>query len=133
MSKTYRAGADLLPGRFVYETSAKIVGYCTDGTQECVGVTYPAGNKAPAPWNSTIYAADSGQDVAVLEAGEICTDLVAGESLSDSTILLMAGAAGVAMACTAGNYILAHKHTEGTVATGERFTAKIVAPSIMHA
>lgn len=131
MARTFVAGENLYPGRFVkFGSAANTVVAATAATDAIVGVTGEAGNKAPLP-GATNYAAATGDEVKVYQFPDETTDLEAGESITETQFFLTATTGGKAAAASAGNVIGAVRVGSGTVASGEKFRAQVMAPSAL--
>lgn len=133
MSRTFVAGENLLPGRFVKNGSAaNTVVYADSGADLIIGVTGEGGNKAPLP-GATQYAAALGDEVKVYQYPDETTDLEAGASIGAGVVALTATTDGKAVTATSGDNVGALKVGAGTPADGEKFRAQVMPPAPLHA
>jgi hypothetical protein len=83
---SFRAGGNIPPSRFVTLTNDGRVTQAGDN-QEIIGVAFEGTQKAPLQdYVSTLYAAETGQPVAVYSVGELCL-VEAGGSITAGNLL----------------------------------------------
>jgi hypothetical protein len=122
---SYVAGEDLEPCRFVKRSTTEdnTVVYADDGTAVIVGITFSGTKDAPIPLNTTAYAAEDGDPIRVYGPGDRC-EVELGETITAANLNLTAGADGVAVAATSGDFVAAI--AERAASSGEKVWVQVV-------
>jgi hypothetical protein len=105
LNPSYVAGENITPARFLTRdtTEGNAVLMADDGTAAIVGVSMNGTRQAPIPSVSESLAAEDGETFRVHGLGDTC-EVLSGEALDDGAEVT-AGANGVAVAATGGDYV----------------------------
>jgi hypothetical protein len=124
---SFRAGGNIIPSRFVTLTNNATVTQAGDN-QEIVGVAFEGTQKAPLQdYVSTLYAAETGQSVAVYSVGEVCL-VEAGGSISAGNLLKSDSQGRAVPIATSGTTIQNYGAValDGATAAGQKIRVLVI-------